>query len=115
MAVRDKLKYVYVDDEAPQLFDLATDPHELVNRIDDPAYAERLAELKQIVHEGWDPDEIRERVIRSQRRRAQINEAMVVGRPDVGDVQPHFDAAEQYVRTQDSQATNAKMRYPRMD
>ena len=114
MAVRNDLKYVYVRSEAPQLFDLTNDPHELNNCIDDPAYADRLAELKRLVHSGWDPDTIREEVIQSQQARRFINEAMGHGRPEHWDISPHFDASEQYVRKHDSQFTNAYLRYPRV-
>jgi len=115
MAVRGTLKYVYVHREAPQFFDLAADPHEQTNCIGDPAYAERLADLKRLVHEGWDAEAMRERVIESQQRRAAINEALAVGRPEAWDVQPHFDATKEYVRKENSQVTNARMRYPRAD
>lgn len=40
------LKYVMRLYEPDQLYDLANDPEELVNRIDDPAYADRLRELR---------------------------------------------------------------------
>lgn len=115
MAVRDGLKYVYVHEQAPQLFHLTIDPHEQIDRVNDPAYADRLSDLKRIVHDGWDPEEMRERVIRSQRCRMQINQAMAVGRPETWDLTPSFDATEQYVRKLDSQATNEQMRFPRIE
>ena len=40
------LKYIMRLYEPDQLYDLARDPEELVNRIDDPAYAEKLRELR---------------------------------------------------------------------
>ena len=115
MAVRGGLKYVYVHGEEPQLFDLDRDPHELENRADDPAYGERLVELQRLVHEGWDPAELRARVIESQQRRHVINEAMAQGRPEHWDVQPHFDASEQYVRRYDAAETSRRRRYPPVD
>ena len=114
MVVRDRVKYVYVHEETPQLFDLACDPLELRNCIQDPAYAGRLAELRGLAHDNWDPGAMREAVIENQRRRRIINEAMKHGRGEHWDVQPHFTAAEQYVRRYDSQRTNALMRYPRV-
>ncbi|MGD7705232.1 sulfatase family protein [Microlunatus sp. Y2014] len=39
-------KYVFHDDRAPELYDLATDPTELHNVAADPAYASDLAELQ---------------------------------------------------------------------
>jgi choline-sulfatase len=112
MVVRGGYKYVYVHQEPPQLFDLARDPHEQHNCIDDPAYADRLAELQYIAHRNWDPDEMRARVITSQQRRQVINQAMAVGRPEHWDEQPHIDATEQYVRRYDAAQTSRRMRYP---
>jgi choline-sulfatase len=115
MAVRDGLKYVYVHGEEPQLFDLHRDPHELENRADDPAYGERLVDLQRLAHEGWDPVELRARVIESQQRRHVINEAMAQGRPEHWDVQPHLYASEQYVRRYDAAETSRRRRYPPVD
>jgi choline-sulfatase len=115
MAVSDRLKYVYVHNEPSQLFDLEKDPHELNNCIGDPVYADRFVALRAKVHNGWDPDEMRARVIESQQRRRYINAAMEHGGPEHWDVQPYFDATEQYVREYDSQRTNSLMRYPRVD
>jgi len=39
-------KYVYSPHGTDELYDLATDPHELVNRIDDPAAGRLLADLR---------------------------------------------------------------------
>lgn len=113
MAVRDRLKYAYVHGEAPLLFDLATDPLEEENVIDEPAYEDRLADLRRLVHDGWDPEETRARVLVSQRDRRWINEAGACGRTEDWDLQPHFDATQQYVRRFDAQRTSEMMRVPR--
>jgi arylsulfatase A-like enzyme len=39
-------KYVYSPHGIDELYDLTTDPHELVNRIDDPGYVALLADLR---------------------------------------------------------------------
>ena len=114
-AVSDRLKYVYVHRESPQLFDLAEDPHELHNCIDDPSYAQRLERLKRLVHDGWNADDMLARVLEKQRNRRLINEAMAHGRAGSWDIEPHFDAGRQYVRTEDAQITNVRRRYPRID
>jgi arylsulfatase A-like enzyme len=72
MAVRDGIEYVYAHHQAPLLFDLGRDPSERCNCVGDPAYAARLAELKQLVHEGWDAEEMRARVLESQRQRVPL-------------------------------------------
>lgn len=41
------LKYTMRLYERDTLYDLDLDPHEQVNRIDDPAYAERVAEMRE--------------------------------------------------------------------
>jgi arylsulfatase A-like enzyme len=42
-------RYVYVEtrDDRSELYDLETDPHQLKNRINDPAYAQIMAEMKK--------------------------------------------------------------------
>ena len=114
MGVSGGLKYVYVHREAPLLFDLNTDPNELRNCIDDPAYADRLAVLKQRVHEGWNPEETRQTVLDSQRQRRAIVEAMAQGRAECWDVRPHVDPSAQYVRQYDAEETSKRLRYPRV-
>ena len=110
MAVKDGLKYVYVHGEDELLFDLVEDPHETANVVADSRYVTRLNALRQAVHAGWDADATRADVLASQRRRMVINEANASGRADAWDVQPHFDAREQYVRREDSQKTNERRR-----
>ena len=109
MGVSGGLKYVYVHDEAPQLFDLKKDPNEEQNCIDDAAYADRLDKLKRGVHEGWNPAMMREAVIESQQRRHVINEAQ----DDTWDVQPSFDASKQYVRGEGASDASRRLRLPR--
>ena len=115
LAVIDRLKYVYVHKEEPLLFDLAQDPNEMNNCLADPSYVDRLEPLKHLVHDDWDPKEMRRRVLDSQRRRQLIHEAMAHGRDESWDVEPHIDASQQYVRHKNAQATNVDMRYPRTD
>ncbi len=58
MIKRDALKYQWYGDDGPEvLFDLATDPGETRNVIDDPACADRVAELRRRRAElGHGPD-----------------------------------------------------------
>jgi choline-sulfatase len=51
-------KLIYTHGHVPQLFDLATDPHERQDLAADPAYAELRASLEARVLDGWDPDAI---------------------------------------------------------
>ena len=70
MAKRGSMKYVWSGCDPAQLFDLDTDPLELEDRIDDPAYADTVAELDAIVQERWDVEQLGQDVLESQRRRA---------------------------------------------
>jgi choline-sulfatase len=111
MGVSGGLKYVYVNDEASQLFDLKKDPHEKVNCIDDLYYACQLNDLKKKVHKGWDPVTMRKEVIASQQRRQVINEAQ----NDTWDVQPSFDASKQYVRGEGASDASRRLRLPKFE
>ena len=111
MAVADGVKYVYVHEHEEQLFDLNKDPDELENRMTDAAYADRLADLKKLVHDGWNPAALREEIIASQQRRMMIR---AVG-GQAWDVAPSFDPGAQYVRKKNAQVTNEERRVPRTD
>ena len=58
----DNWKICIYDKEAPQLFDLATDPDEETDLASDPAYAEILRELMAKISEDWTPEQIAERM-----------------------------------------------------
>ena len=115
MAVKDRLKYIHVHGEAPQLYDLASDPLELENRYGDPALAARFQPLHAAVHDGWDPAAVRDRVLASQRDRRAINRACPPAGFREWDVRPDFDPSAQYVRRENSPVSNAARRYPRVD
>ena len=55
-------KLIYYHCMEPQLFNLADDPGELVDRADDPAYQEIRAELTTRLLDGWHPDAIAARM-----------------------------------------------------
>jgi choline-sulfatase len=47
MIKRDDLKYLYFGEDVPEvLFDLASDPGDLTNALDQPAHAEALAAFR---------------------------------------------------------------------
>lgn len=104
MVRRGRYKYIYSDGEAghpadpPQVFDVEADPDEL----DDLAGREDMQsterELASLVTERWDPDELRSRVLESQKRRRFIFDALSRGLPQPWDYQPRFHAADQYIR-----------------
>ncbi len=56
-------KLIDYDHDPSQLFNLAEDPDELVDRAADPACAPVLAELRARVRAGWEPAQIRARMV----------------------------------------------------
>jgi arylsulfatase A-like enzyme len=66
----DRYKYVHADGLRPMLFDLATDPHELVDRGADPACAPQRERLL-----GW-----LNRWARRQSQRTTISDAQIAAR-----------------------------------
>ncbi|MGH2350890.1 MAG: choline-sulfatase [Chloroflexota bacterium] len=96
--VQDQYKLVYVHERPEQLFDLAADPNEWRNVVDDPAYAEVAARLRRRLLDGWDPAETERQVLASQRLRAFLKEALFEGKYAPWDYQPHVDATRRWVR-----------------
>jgi len=65
-------KYVHYVGQPPQLFDLATDPHELVNRADegtDPQVQAALTEGQRRLRDICDPDAVNTRAFADQRHK----------------------------------------------
>jgi choline-sulfatase len=58
MLRQEEWKLVYYHGQEPQLFNLAEDPHEQLDRARDPACRRIRRELEHKVLEGWDPNEI---------------------------------------------------------
>jgi choline-sulfatase len=67
------LKYVHYADPSypPQLFDIATDPEELVDRAGDPAYADRTARCHEILLGLVDPEGVDRRARADQAQRVE--------------------------------------------
>ncbi len=88
-------KFVWSRPDPPQLYDLAADPHELVNLApSSPATAGYEAE----VHRRWDIEAIEAAVRRSQSERRLVDRALRRGRSTPWDHQPRVDASQQYMR-----------------
>ncbi|WP_070990175.1 choline-sulfatase [Halofilum ochraceum] len=104
MVRRGPYKYVYSDGEAgqpadpPQLFDLDKDPDELENVAGRSDYREIENELADRVHKRWNPDDLRRRVLETQKRRRFIYNALSKGRTQSWDWEPRSDASDQYIR-----------------
>lgn len=90
MVRRDRFKYIHVHGHDEQLFDVEADPGEWHNLIDAPEYQTIRADLKTILLQQFDPDEIDTEVQMSTNRRQLVREAM--NRTGTSwDVVPSFD------------------------
>jgi choline-sulfatase len=98
MIRRGRHKFIHSEDDPDQLYDLDTDPLELVNLAEHPAHAELCSELREEVATRWDLAELGRRVLESQRERRLVAEALSVGRTMGWDFQPR-DSSMQYVRS----------------
>jgi choline-sulfatase len=70
-------KYIYYHDQpGVELYDLAADPDERVNRAGDPACADVEAELHRMLMDGWDPEALARDIREDQNRRSLIGRAL---------------------------------------
>ena len=98
MIRRGKLKYIHCDSDPPQLYDLANDPLETVNVASDPRYATEASDFARKVSERWDGEDLRAKVIATQKSRRALHAAMEAGAGETWDYNPPSDASQQYVR-----------------
>lgn len=107
-------KYTCCPGDPEQLFDLASDPNEVTNRAADPDQADRMAMFRGWAKEHWDPSEIYDRVLDSQKRRRVLSGALRIGKHHGWDWQPKRDATEEYSRSHmDLTEHDVASRYPR--
>ena len=98
MIRRGTMKYIHCDSDPPLLYDVAADPLERTNLVDDPAFASLADSFATEVKSRWDSGAIRERVLASQRARRTLHAAMDVGPLTSWDFSPKRDVANEYVR-----------------
>ncbi|WFE91309.1 choline-sulfatase [Roseibium porphyridii] len=113
MIRRGRLKYIHCDADPPQLYDLSKDPFEATNLANDPAYAEAAAEFAAEVARRWDGDDLRAKVVATQKARRALHAAMEAGAGETWDYDPPSDASRQYVRNHmDWTAAAGRYRFP---
>ena len=96
MVRRGPHKFIVGEEHPAQLFDVASDPHELEDlAVELPDLASAFAAE---VAEQWNFDDLKARVIADQRRRRTVEKALKSGRYTPWDFQPHVDASRQYAR-----------------
>ncbi|GGX44077.1 choline-sulfatase [Saccharospirillum salsuginis] len=116
MIRRGDYKFIHAPGDPDQLFNLAEDPTERSNLARDPAHADRLAQFRQEIAEGWDLDAIHQSVLNSQRSRRLVASALSKGEVTSWDHQPMVDASRQYMRnTLDLGDLERRARYPRVE
>jgi choline-sulfatase len=98
MIRRGRYKYVYSEPDSDQLYDLDADPNELENLAAHPKYEELRRAFNAEIMERWDPQNLKRRVIESQRQRRLVGRALTTGRHSAWDFQPYRDASKQYMR-----------------
>ena len=96
------------------MFDLEADPHERVNLVGDPAYAEALSSLRAAADARWDLDRFDGDVRKSQARRWVVYEALRNGAYFPWDYQPLQKASDRFMRNHmDLNEVEDRQRYPR--
>jgi choline-sulfatase len=99
MIRRGPHKFVSCAGDPDQLYDLADDPLELVNLAERPENADLRRSFRDAVAARWDVGVLERRVLKSQRERRLVSQALATGRRTSWDYQPPVDAAARYVRS----------------
>jgi len=116
MIRRGRYKYIHCDADPPMMFDLDTDPHELTNIVDDPDHHAIRVELEGAVDERWSLSDVDTAVRRSQKERAVVSDALLIGEQTSWDHQPRPDYSRLYVRgRQGGESADQRVRVPAKD
>ena len=107
-------KYTRCQTDPEQLFDLASDPHELTNLASATTHADRLDAFRATADAHWDADAVKADVVQEQERRRAVHAALTIGKQQAWDFQPMVDAANSYTRSHmDPSVADNNARFPR--
>ncbi|MGE3871700.1 MAG: choline-sulfatase [Parvibaculaceae bacterium] len=95
---KGRYKFTFVEHDPPQLFDMEADPDEINDLAGDPAHAPVLADFRDEIRRRWDLVRLKDEIIRSQRRRRLVYQALKAGEVTPWDYQPWQDASKRYYR-----------------
>ena len=111
---QDNYKFNRCALDPDQLFDLASDPNELINVIDDQVHADAAEKFKKMANARWDLAQFDEEVRRSQARRWVVYDALRNGNYYPWDYQPLKKASERFMRNHmDLNMVEERQRFPR--
>lgn len=102
MVRKGDYKYVWSEVYPPQLYDLSSDLNELNNLAGKAEYKDIEAMLKELVFNKWPVESLTEKMIRSQKERRLITEALTQGKWTSWETGRTIDPAKQYVRFGDA-------------
>ena len=98
MIRRGRYKFIHSPTDPDQLYDVAADPDERINRAGGTEHAGLVAEFRTEIAGRWDLQALDRAVRDSQRRRHLVDAALMTGATRPWDYQPFRDAARQYMR-----------------
>ncbi len=114
MLRQGSLKYTTAPGDPEQLFDLARDPDEVTNLAADAAFEQTMSVFREAARAHWNTDEVTARVLKSQRRRRLVSDALKHGKQKSWDFEPQRDPANEYTRSHHELSDfDAKSRFPR--
>lgn len=118
MIRRGQWKYITCPADPPQLFNLHSDPQELVNLASstDPAVQEVFKAFEDEARQKWDMASITHDVLLCQRRRRFVDSSLRQGRWEVWDYKVPENSQDKYIRSHmDLDDLELRARFPAVD
>jgi choline-sulfatase len=114
MIRRGSWKYVHCPVDPDQLYNVESDPHELVNAATNAKHADVLAAFRSEAQKRWDFEALHADVLTDQARRRYVSEALRKGQYTAWDYSPPSDGRNQYMRNHlDLNDVERSARWPR--